>query len=373
VLYWLYQLGLGHLPGAGLLAFTTFRAAAAALTAFLLALVLGRPVIALLQRVGVREDTSKTDSQRLAELHSGKRDTPTMGGLFLVGSVLAACGLWMRFDSFNRFSAPALVLIAAFAAIGAADDWIKLTVRGRNGLSKGQKQALLSLVAAGIALVLVYYCGLEAGKGGPQLYFPFFKDLAIPLTWAACLPFVLVALLVLTGAANAVNLTDGLDGLAIGCVAIASIAYAAITWFVGNAELSQYLLVQHVPGSAEMTVLLGALLGGALGFLWFNAAPALVFMGDVGSLAIGGALGYAALVSRTELVLLVVGGVFVVEAVSVIVQVLSFKTRRKRVFRCAPLHHHFQFGGMPETRVVARIWILSAMLALSSLALFKVR
>jgi phospho-N-acetylmuramoyl-pentapeptide-transferase len=179
--------------------------------------------------------------------------------------------------------------------------------------------------------------------------------------------------LVIAGAANAVNLTDGLDGLATGCIATAAIAYAGITYFVGHADFSQYLLVKHVAGAGEMTVMMGALLGGALGFLWFNAAPALVFMGDVGSLGLGGALGYAALVSRTELVLLVVGGVFVVEALSVMIQVASFKLRGKRVFRCAPLHHHFQFGGMPETRVVVRAWVVSALLALTSLALFKVR
>jgi phospho-N-acetylmuramoyl-pentapeptide-transferase len=178
---------------------------------------------------------------------------------------------------------------------------------------------------------------------------------------------------VITGASNAVNLTDGLDGLATGCVATAAIAYAGITYFVGHAGMSQYLLVAHVPGASEMTVMMGALLGGALGFLWFNAAPALVFMGDVGSLGLGGALGYAALISRTELVLFVVGGVFVAEALSVLIQVASFRLRGKRVFRCAPLHHHFQFAGVPETRVVVRTWVVSALLALTSLAIFKVR
>lgn len=202
---------------------------------------------------------------------------------------------------------------------------------------------------------------------------PFLKDVSFDLTVWLGLPFLVLSVIVLTGAANAVNLTDGLDGLATGCIATAAVAYAGITYFVGHAGMSQYLLIAHVPGASEMTVMMGALLGAALGFLWFNAAPAMVFMGDVGSLGLGGALGYAALVSRTELVLFVVGGVFVAEVLSVIIQVLSFRFRGKRVFRCAPLHHHFQFGGIPETRVVVRTWVVSALLALTSLAIFKVR
>jgi phospho-N-acetylmuramoyl-pentapeptide-transferase len=373
MLYALYELWLRSAPGAGLLGYTSFRAAAAAVTAFLLALVLGRPLIAWLRARRIGEDVTKTDSARLAELHGAKQHTPTMGGLFLVGAMLSSCVLWLRFDSFNRFSLPALALLVWFAAVGLADDWIKLRRPGRKGLAAREKQLWLSLGAALIGFLLLHYGQLESARGGPHLYFPFFKDWSLPLGAAGGLPFVLLTVLVLTGAANAVNLTDGLDGLAIGCVALAAIAYAGIVYFVGHSELSQYLLVQHVPGSAELTVLLGALLGASLGFLWYNAAPALVFMGDVGSLALGGALGYAALVSRTELVLLVVGGVFVAEAVSVIVQVASFKTTGRRVLRCAPLHHHFQFGGMPETRIVARIWIVQSLLALSSLALFKVR
>ena len=231
----------------------------------------------------------------------------------------------------------------------------------------------LTVGAVVAAMLLLHTADLEGARGGPHLYVPFFKDIAINLAWAGGLPFVLVAIVVLTGSANAVNLTDGLDGLAIGCVGIASLAYAGITYFVGHEALSSYLLVQHVPGCGEMTVLLAALLGASLAFLWYNAAPAQVFMGDVGSLALGGALGYVALVSRTELVLFVVGGVFVAEAVSVMVQVVSFRTTGRRVFRCAPLHHHFQFGGVPETRLVTRIWIVSVLLAMSSLALFKVR
>lgn len=356
-----------------LLGYISVRAAGAALTAFLFAVVFGPRVIAWLSRQGIGERVDGTGSQTLEQLHAHKKGTPTMGGLFVVGGILLACVLWLRFDSHNRFSLPGVVLIAGFAAVGLWDDWVKLHDGRKRGISKREKQGALTLIALLTALWLFGPAGLEAAAGGPHLYVPFFKDVAFDLSLWWGIPFLLLAILVLTGSANAVNLTDGLDGLAAGCIVTAALAYAGITYFVGHGELSQYLLVQHVPGAGEMTVMMAALLGGALGFLWFNAAPALVFMGDVGSLGLGGALGYAALVSRTELVLLVVGGVFVAEALSVMLQVLSFKLRRKRIFRCAPLHHHFQFGGMPETRVVARTWIVSALLAMASLALFKVR
>ena len=246
-------------------------------------------------------------------------------------------------------------------------------VPGKNGLTKRQKQGALTAGAVLIGVALLWWAGLEKETGGPKLYFPFFKDVSLDLAVWLGVPFLVLVVCVLTGAANAVNLTDGLDGLAIGCVAFATLAFAGITYFVGHERLAEYLLVKHVPGSGEMTVMLGAMLGASLAFLWFNAPPAQIFMGDVGSLALGGALGYVALVSRTELVLVVVGGVFVAEALSVVLQVVSFKLRKKRIFLCAPFHHHFQFAGVPETRIVARIWVVAALLSLSSLALFKVR
>ena len=363
---------LGDFPGQGLFAYTSFRAALALLTAFALALASGPVTIAWLARAGVREDTQKTDSERLAELHAGKRRTPTMGGVFLVGSLLVSGLLWMRFDGFHVYSWIGLALIGWFAVVGWIDDRIKLLDPVRSGLSKRQKQLALTLGAA-VCAGLLLAVGLESDHGGPFLYLPLWKDAAVPLGGLLGVPFVVVGVLVLTGSANAVNLTDGLDGLAAGCVLIAALALAGIGYLVGHAQFAEYLLVRHVPGAAEIAVLMAALAGACMGFLWFNAHPAQVFMGDVGSLALGGALGYAAVVSRTELVLFVVGGVFVAEALSVVLQVWSFKTRGRRVFRCAPLHHHFQFGGMPETRIVARAWILAALLALGSLLLFKIR
>lgn len=378
MLHWLATL-LGNDDLARLLSYISTRTAGAAITAFLFAVLCGPRVIRWLQRQGIGERIDGTGSQTLEQLHAHKKGTPTMGGLFVIAGILLGCALWMRFDGSNTFSLPGIVLVAGFAAVGFWDDWVKLHDTKKRGISKRQKQGALTVIAVGVAFWLLGPAALEeraAGAtlvSGPHLYVPFFKDVAFDLTWAMGLPFVLLAVLVLTGSANAVNLTDGLDGLATGCIATSALAYAGITYFVGHAELSQYLLVQHVPGAGEATVMMGALLGGALGFLWFNSAPALVFMGDVGSLGLGGALGYVAVVTRTEFVLLVVGGVFVAEALSVMIQVASFKLRGKRVFRCAPLHHHFQFGGMPETRVVVRAWVVSALLAMTSLALFKVR
>ncbi|MFK7741920.1 MAG: phospho-N-acetylmuramoyl-pentapeptide-transferase [Planctomycetota bacterium] len=360
-----------------LLGYISVRAGAAAITAFLIAIVCGPAVIRWLSRQGVGERGDGTGSQTLEELHKDKVGTPTMGGVFVIAAILLSGALWLRFDGANRYSLPGLVLVLGFAAVGFWDDWVKLRQgqlgEKKRGISKREKQGALTIVALLIGLWLLGPAMLQSDLGGPHLYVPFAKDFALDLSAWWGIPFLLLAVLVLTGAANAVNLTDGLDGLAAGCIATSAIAYAGITYAVGRVDWAEYLLVPHVAGAGEMAVLMAALLGGAMGFLWFNAAPAMVFMGDVGSLGLGGALAYAAVISRTELVLLVVGGVFVVEALSVILQVGSYKLRKKRVFRCAPLHHHFQFGGMPETRVVARTWIVSALLAMCSLVLFKVR
>jgi phospho-N-acetylmuramoyl-pentapeptide-transferase len=367
-LLWNGDRPLFDLPGMWLLRYISFRTVAATLFAFLLVLAIGGAAIAALRRWSIGENTDKSDSTTLRDLHKDKRGTPTMGGLFLIGAMLVTAVLWCRFDGINRWTIVGLSLIAWYAGVGFLDDWIKLRIQGRNGLSKRAKQGLLTLGALG-AVLWMHALGF-GGADGPALHVPFLREPVATLGWIA---FAIVGAVVLSGTANAVNLTDGLDGLAIGCVITSTLAFAGICYFVGRSDFSEYLMVSHVPGAGEITVMLGSLLGAAFGFLWFNAPPARVFMGDVGSLPLGGALGFAALVSRTELMLLFIGGVFVAEAVSVMLQVASFRLRKKRIFRCAPFHHHFQFAGVPETRIVVRLWLISGLLAMASLALFKVR
>jgi phospho-N-acetylmuramoyl-pentapeptide-transferase len=349
------------------------RAACAALTAFLLCWWLGPRVIERLKRLHIGERTDKTDSATLAEMHRKKIGTPTMGGIFLVGSIFVSFSLWTRFDT--RYSGIALAVITAYGIVGLLDDWIKLRDPARKGLSARWKFWAMAAVgfAVGIALYLVFAQQQQSRPGQLELRFlPFSRDLSFSLAWPLGIPFILVTTMVLCGSGNAVNLTDGMDGLASGCVALAALAFAGITYAVGHREHAEYLRLVFVPGAGEMTVLCAALVGAALGFLWFNAAPAMVFMGDVGSLPLGGILGYVAMVARVELVLAVVGGVFVVEALSVILQVAWFKRTGRRILRCAPLHHHFQFAGVPETRIVVRFWIVAGLLALTSLGLLRV-
>jgi phospho-N-acetylmuramoyl-pentapeptide-transferase len=357
--------------GINVVRYISFRAACALLTAFAMCLYFGPWAIARLRAGQVREDTDKTGSQRLAEISKPKRGTPTMGGLFLCGAILVAFFSWTRLD--NVYAVVGIGLLLGFALIGMADDWIKLREPGRKGLSARAKLVATLLVAGAVAVALCWSAWRTEQPELLRLYVPMLRDLWVPLGFWFGLPFVVVAVLVLAGASHAVNLTDGMDGLASGLVAIAALAFAGITYVVGHHGFAEYLFVPHVPGSGEMAVLCCAVVGACMGFLWFNAPPAQVFMGDTGSLPLGGALGYAALVSRTELVLLVVGGVFVAEAVSVMVQVLHYRRTGKRLLLCAPLHHHFQFQGLPEPRIVVRFWITGALLALLSLLLFKLR
>jgi len=337
----------------------TFRAAFAAMAGFTLALLLGPRLIGWLR--DRFPEPVKSDSPHLRRLHQDKRSTPTMGGLFLVAGLVAAV---LAFgDLRNGYLQAALLLTLGLAAVGAIDDLAKL--RGpSNGISARAK-LLGQLIVATAAALLVYRQhlvvpdALEIRLPGPGVSFPLGY-------W-----FVPLAVVVIVGASNAVNLADGLDGLAGGCLIFAASAMALVAYAGGHAGLAEYLGLPRIPGAGEMTVLAGAMIGGLLGFLWFNCHPAQVFMGDTGSLPLGGLLGLLAVVSRHELLLLVVGGVFVVEALSVIVQVAHYKWRRRRVFLCAPLHHHFQFRGWPETRIVVRFWIASALCALLGLASLK--
>ncbi|MBI4612519.1 MAG: phospho-N-acetylmuramoyl-pentapeptide-transferase [Planctomycetes bacterium] len=345
--------------------YVTFRAAGAAATAFVVAILFGRPFIGWLRAQGLGENTDKKASDRLTRLHAAKLRTPTMGGVILLVAVGAATLLWARLD--NPFTLLALYTILASGLIGFLDDRVKLR-RRRRGISVREKFGLLALVGAIVAALLWWSTGgIEPDRG--TLVFPFIKDLSVALG-VFYLPF---AGLVLVGTANAVNLTDGLDGMAAGCVVLVAGTFAVLAYVTGRADYSAYLLIPFVPGGEELAVFAAALAGAGLGFLWFNCHPAEVFMGDTGSLALGGSIGFLAVALRQEVLLLLVGGVFVAEAASVILQVASFRLRGRRVFRCAPLHHHFEFKGWLESKITTRFWIVGAILAVVGLASLKVR
>jgi phospho-N-acetylmuramoyl-pentapeptide-transferase len=288
-----------------------------------------------------------------------------MGGLLILITLTVATLLWA--DLTNRYIWIVLAVTLAFGAVGFWDDFLKVTKRNPKGVA-GRTKLLISIVVSAVATYFI-----AQGSPVPLRYMmavPFFKDALLPLGMVGFLAF---GVLVMVGASNAVNLTDGLDGLAIGPVIMASAVFGLIAYVVGNTILTNYLYLHHVPRSGELSVMLAALIGAGLGFLWFNAPPAMVFMGDTGSLAIGGALGGVAVVTKHEIVLAIVGGLFVLETVSVIVQVLSFKWTGRRVFRMAPLHHHFEQKGWAEPTIVFRFWIIAAILAMAGLATLKLR
>jgi phospho-N-acetylmuramoyl-pentapeptide-transferase len=360
MLLWLLELLGTYGPEAAPAAWAkiTMRAALAALASFLLAVVLGPRLIAWL-RQRFREPNI-SPSAEIQRLHQTKDSTPTMGGLFIVAGLLG--GLLLFADWSNRFLAPAVLLTLGYAAIGAVDDTLKLR-RISRGLSARGKLAPQLIVALVVALML--YNQHAKSPDGLTLWLPL--GLSFELGWW----FVPLAVVVIVGASNAVNLTDGLDGLAGGCLLFSTAAMTAIVYCAGHAEMAEYLAVPRVVGAGEMAVLAATMIGGVLGFLWFNCHPAQVFMGDTGSLPLGGLLALLALVARQELLLLIVGGVFVIEALSVIVQVTWHRWTRRRVFLCAPLHHHFQFLGWAENKIVVRFWIAAALCALLGVAGMK--
>ncbi|WP_447973479.1 phospho-N-acetylmuramoyl-pentapeptide-transferase [Nitrospira sp. Kam-Ns4a] len=338
--------------------YLSFRIIYAAVTAFLIAFVLAPPLIRKLQeiRLGqhVREDGPKT--------HLAKSGTPTMGGLLILFAVVLSTLLWA--DITNRYVWLVVFATLGFGAIGFMDDYLKF-VRGQSkGLSVKQKMAAQLLVALGIGVFFYFLPGYST-----KLSVPFFKNFTPDLS-VFYIPF---AILVIVGSSNAVNLTDGLDGLAVGPVMIAALAYTIVVYVVGNRIMSEYLLIPYIEGAGELAVFTAAIFGASLGFLWFNTYPASVFMGDVGSLPLGAALGTVAVASKHELLLLLVGGVFVIEAISVIFQVVSYKSRGKRIFLMAPIHHHFEMKGWEEPKVVVRLWIIAILLALLSLSTLKLR
>lgn len=341
--------------------FLTGRTAGASVTAFLMTLLFGPFAIRWL-RLRFRERIA-SDSQTLNELHADKADTPTMGGVFLMAAVVLSSVIWG--DLRNTLVLTALSVVVSLTVLGAVDDWIKQRTE-RKGLGARQKLVVQIVISCGAALALRDY--LAQQSLGHQLFvFGTQHDFA----WSPL--FLLWAVLVLVGSSNAVNLTDGLDGLATGCTVPAGAAFAILTYLSGNRLLSEHLHMPHVIGCGELTIVLGALVGAMLGFLWFNCHPAQVFMGDAGSLPIGGLLAVGALACRQEILLTVIGGVFVVETLSVIIQVTGYRLVGRRLLRCSPLHNHFVFRGDSETQIVVRFWIFAVILAIAGLATLNLR
>jgi len=341
--------------------YITFRTAAASLSALAISLLLGPWMVRRLREFQIGQVIRQEGPQS----HRAKAGTPTMGGLLILTAALVPTLLWA--DLTNVYVWIAVLTTAAFGGIGFADDYLKIVRRDHHGLRPRYKMGWQIAVALVVGIVLMML--QEQGAYNTRLIFPFFKRLIPDLGWAY-LPF---AVFVLVAWSNAVNLTDGLDGLAISTFAIAAATFTALAYVTGHRVLADYLLLVRFPESAELTVFCGALVGAALGFLWYNAYPAEIFMGDVGSLALGAAIGTVATLIKQELLLVVVGGVFVLEALSVVIQVTSFKLTGKRVFRMAPLHHHFELIGWSEPKVIARFVIVGIIFALFSLTTLKLR
>jgi phospho-N-acetylmuramoyl-pentapeptide-transferase len=366
MMYFLHHLS-DRFIGFNVFLYVTFRAIAAAVTAFLLTLVFGNFIIRRLIALKLGQPIrGAAEVHRLAELHGGKQGTPTMGGVLVIGSVFVSSLIWARLD--NRFVWLVLFCMVYLGALGFADDYLKVTKKKSDGISGRIKlifQITLALIVTGVFLNSPL---LEVQAR--SLYVPFVKAPVIGnMGWFTFVFF----LLVIVGSSNAVNLTDGLDGLAIGCTITVAFAYALLSYAAGNFRIAEYLQVPFYPFAGELTVVCSALVGAGLGFLWFNCFPAKVFMGDTGSLSIGGMIGVVAICCKQELLLTVVGGVFVIEAVSVILQVMSFKLTGKRIFVMSPLHHHFELTGWKENTVIVRFWILSIIFALLGLATLKLR
>jgi len=320
-------------------------------------------VIRRLHKMGVIEDPRNPDAPALDE-HVAHKNVPTMGGVLIVLAVVISTALWARPTPFVFLG---ILTVAWLGAVGLVDDYVKLR-RSRHGLSKTQKLALQTLLALVLAFILYY--AMADMTWGTTLGIPFLADVRIVLPM---LVFIVLAVIVIVGSSNAVNLTDGMDGLAIGCVIMAAVAFAVISYVTGHVRFATYLKIAYIPGSGELTVFCAAIAGAGLAFLWYNCHPAEVFMGDTGSLPLGGALGYVAVVTRQELGLFIIGGIFVVEALSVIIQVVHFKRTGKRFFLMAPIHHHFQLKGLSETKVVVRFIIVAAILTAFAVATLKIR
>ncbi|AKK68868.1 MULTISPECIES: phospho-N-acetylmuramoyl-pentapeptide-transferase [Xanthomonas translucens group] len=345
----------------GLFGYLTFRGILAALTSLFLSLWLGPAVIRKLAQFKGGQPIRQDGPQS----HFSKAGTPTMGGSMILITVLLSVLLWG--DLRNRYVWLVLAVMLAFGVIGWYDDWIKIVRRDPNGLKSRWKYLLQSIFGLAAGLCLYYTADVPAAI---TFYIPMFKSIALPL---AGISFVAIAYFWIVGFSNAVNLTDGLDGLAIMPTVLVACALGVFAYASGNAVFSAYLKIPSIPGAGELIIICAAIAGAGLGFLWFNTYPAMVFMGDIGALALGAVLGTIAVIVRQELVLVIMGGVFVIETLSVMIQVASFKLTGKRVFRMAPIHHHFELKGWPEPRVIVRFWIISVVLVLVGLATLKVR
>ena len=353
---WIAEM-LGYPSFLNLFRYITFRAGGATATALLLGLLIGPKFIGWLR---IRQGKGQPIRADGPQTHLSKRGTPTMGGLMILTSITVSMLLWMDFR--NTYLWACLFITVGFGLIGFLDDYDKVTKRSHKGIS-ARTRLLAEFLVAGIGCAIITY------GAGTELYIPFYNGPLIDLGWF----YVVFAAFVVVAFGNAVNLTDGLDGLATMPVIIAALAFLVISYLVGNAIFSAYLGIPHVLGVGDLTVLCSAIVGAGLAFLWFNAPPAAVFMGDTGSLALGGALGAIAVSTQHEIVLGIIGGIFVVEAMSVIIQVFFYKRTGKRVFKMAPIHHHFEQVGWSEATVVIRFWIISFVLALAGLSTLKLR
>jgi phospho-N-acetylmuramoyl-pentapeptide-transferase len=382
MMYWLYEfrdyLALHDLLGGedGLLfkalnifKYHTFRAGGAALTAFVISLMFGDRLIRKLISLKIGQPIRTADEvHKLFELHGKKAGTPTMGGILIVGAVVFSTLLWAKWD--NPMVWIVLLATVGLGALGFWDDYLKISKKNSKGVSARMKLSWQIGVAAIAGALFAYAVPADGGETLRALHLPFFKDAVISDMGIFSVAFFA---LVIVGASNAVNLTDGLDGLATGCSLTTALAYAGFAYICGNARYSGYLDVPYHSLAAELPIVALALAGACLGFLWFNAHPAKMFMGDTGSLALGGCIASLAIGCKQEIVLVIVGGVFVMEALSVILQVASFKLRGKRIFRMSPIHHHFELGGWHENQVIVRFWVLSLLFALLGLAVLKIR
>jgi phospho-N-acetylmuramoyl-pentapeptide-transferase len=343
--------------------YITFRAIMAALFAFAVSIIAGPAVIRQIRRFSIGQNIrDKSESTKLHELHSKKQGTPTMGGILILLAIFSSTLIWA--DLSNRNIQLVMVCTLWLGVTGFIDDYLKHSRKCSKGLTVAAK--FTSQILLGITLGAILYFTHDHST---VLDIPFLKSVSVDLG----IFYILLVVAVITGTSNAVNLTDGLDGLAIGSVIMVAVAFAILCYVTGHAKFSEYLFIPYIRGAGELTVFCAAIIGAGLGFLWFNCYPAQIFMGDVGSLALGGALGVIAILIKKELLLVLVGGIFVVEALSVILQVASFKLTRKRIFKIAPLHHHFQFLGWQENQVIVRFWIIGILLALLTIVTLKIR